>query len=233
MTSMAAALVQCMTLTATGCSRRSRCPEIADAALPIGHSCVRTGLRAKRHKDYLPERALRRALMDGSTLLHDSATERNISIGIGCRGRRVCSERQSSGVWLRTLAARAIAVSRRQSVRERSPASITCLDRLVSASASALNRIPGHDHRSVGQTGSDLAMDPVLVRRAVGAERGERARLVEQGAGLQGAIDGAGAQRGRGDPPGAGVHPDVPPAPGPAIPARRGGMKRRPHEGPV
>lgn len=49
----------------------------------------------------------------------------------------------------------------------------------------------------------------------IGGERGERTCLVKQGADLGGVVDVAGAQRGRDDPPGVGIHPDVPLAPGP------------------
>ena len=51
----------------------------------------------------------------------------------------------------------------------------------------------------------DLAVDAVLVARAVGRERGERTSMVEQSADLGGVIDVAGAQRGRDDPPGVGI----------------------------
>ncbi len=61
---------------------------------------------------------------------------------------------------------------------------------------------PGrHDYGCFGRAPGDLAIDAVLVIRAVGCERGNRTCLIKQGADLRGVIDVAGAQRGRDDPP--------------------------------
>src|SRR5438309_9859305 len=77
-----------------------------------------------------------------------------------------------------------------------------------------------HDDRGFGMTGSDLAVDAVLVVCAIGGERGDGTiDLVEQGTDLRAVIDIIGGQRGGDDPTRVGIDADVQFAPRPA-PAR-------------
>ena len=73
-----------------------------------------------------------------------------------------------------------------------------------------------HNHRGAWGMLGNLAVDAVPVVRPVGRVRGERTRLVKQRSHLRGVVDIAGGQRGRGGPPGVGIHADVQLSPGPA-----------------
>src|SRR5882724_8119904 len=77
-----------------------------------------------------------------------------------------------------------------------------------------------HDDRGFGMTGSDRAVDAVLVVCAIAGERGDGTiDLVEQGTDLRAVIDIIGGQRRGDDPPRVGIDADVQFAPRPA-PAR-------------